>query len=248
LIIKLSSKVFNLINLEVTSVCASLFGYAWLLVACVGFEKFTKFVKKFEKVLNGFEFKRFELKEFEKEREKKKKRPHLSFSPQRPTGPSSFFWGSPPAASLFLFPCVADRAVPPVGASSSSCPLPFLCSAGADRDTTLPRTSSASPSIRGLQSRAIIPTPVSPPNPFCFPFPFVLFAAALPTINGKCAGRHPLPRFPFSPLCLYKSRASSLTRPFRTCSHSAPPILVHAPSPFGDLPPGHRRLLEARRR
>jgi hypothetical protein len=28
------------------------------------------FVKKFEKVLNGFEFKRFDLKEFEKEKEK----------------------------------------------------------------------------------------------------------------------------------------------------------------------------------
>jgi hypothetical protein len=31
------------------------------------------FVKKFEKGLNGFEFKRFDLKEFEKEKEKKRK-------------------------------------------------------------------------------------------------------------------------------------------------------------------------------
>jgi hypothetical protein len=81
------------------------------------------FVKNFEKVLNGFEFKRFELKEFEKR--EKKKRPHLSFNPQRPTGPSSFFRGSPCAVSPFLFPCVADRAVPPVGASSSSRPPSF---------------------------------------------------------------------------------------------------------------------------
>jgi hypothetical protein len=39
-------------NLETTSFCASLFGYAWFLVACVRFKKFTKFCEKFEKDLN----------------------------------------------------------------------------------------------------------------------------------------------------------------------------------------------------
>jgi hypothetical protein len=48
------------------------------------------------------------------------------------------------------------------------------------------------PSIRWLQSRAVIPAPVSPPNPSVSPFPFLLYAAAPPTINGKLAGRRAL--------------------------------------------------------
>jgi hypothetical protein len=39
---------FNLINIETTSVCASLFVFAWILVACVKFKKFINSVKKFE--------------------------------------------------------------------------------------------------------------------------------------------------------------------------------------------------------
>jgi hypothetical protein len=48
----LSSKIikFNLINLETTSDCASLFGYAWFLVACVRSKKFIKLCGKFEKI------------------------------------------------------------------------------------------------------------------------------------------------------------------------------------------------------
>jgi hypothetical protein len=37
---------FNLINLEPISVCASLFVFAWILVACVKFKKFIKFCEK----------------------------------------------------------------------------------------------------------------------------------------------------------------------------------------------------------
>jgi hypothetical protein len=60
----LSSKnsKLNLINIETTSGCASLFGFVWFLVACVTFKKIIKFCEKFEKVLFEFEFKKFGLK------------------------------------------------------------------------------------------------------------------------------------------------------------------------------------------
>jgi hypothetical protein len=37
-------------NLETTSDCASLIGFAWFLVACVLSKKIIKFCEKFEKV------------------------------------------------------------------------------------------------------------------------------------------------------------------------------------------------------
>jgi hypothetical protein len=37
--------------METTSDCASLFGFAWFLVACVAFKKFTKFCERFKRNL-----------------------------------------------------------------------------------------------------------------------------------------------------------------------------------------------------
>jgi hypothetical protein len=37
--------------METTSGCASLFGFAWFLVACVAFEKIIKFCEKFKRIL-----------------------------------------------------------------------------------------------------------------------------------------------------------------------------------------------------
>jgi hypothetical protein len=57
-------------------------------------------VKKFEKVLNKFEFKSLVLFVFEK---KKKKRSSPSFRPSRPAGPSSPSRNGPPTHSSFSF-------------------------------------------------------------------------------------------------------------------------------------------------
>jgi hypothetical protein len=166
----------------------------WLLVW--GLKSLQNFVKNFEKVLNGFEFKRFELKEFEKE----KKRKDLTSLSAR-SGPPAHLLSSAAARvpSLLFFFLVSLT-----GRSHLSAlllpPAPFLSPVQPAPTGTPPSPSPPPlpPSIRGIQSRAVIPKTVSPPNPFCFPFPFLLFAVAPPTINGKCAT--PLPRFPFSPL------------------------------------------------
>jgi hypothetical protein len=129
---------------------------------------------------------------------------------------------------------------PPVRPPSPSSRAPFLSSVQPAPNGTPPRPvpPPLPPSIRWLQSRAVIPAPVSPPNPSVSPSPFLLYAAAPSAINGKCAGRRSLPCFPFSSLCLYKSRASSPNRPFRTCLCSAPPSASCT----------RRRPLELRRR
>jgi hypothetical protein len=105
------------------------------------------FVKKFEKGLNGFEFKRFDLKEFEKEKEKKRK--DLTSLSAR-NGPPAHL--PSPAMTrlptfLLLFSLSRRQGGPTRQASFSFLPrpFPFLCSAGTERDTTSSRASSTSP-------------------------------------------------------------------------------------------------------
>jgi hypothetical protein len=104
-------------------------------------------VKKFEKVLNEFEFKSLFLIVFEKEKKKKENLTSLPFSPQRPTGPTS-----PPAAArlpaflfLFLFPCTADRVAPPVRPPFSFLQRPFPSSVQDRRAAGIPALHRASP-------------------------------------------------------------------------------------------------------
>jgi hypothetical protein len=71
----------------------------WLLVW--GLKSLQNFVKIFEKVLNGFEFKRFELKEFEKKRKKEKTSP--LFQPAAAHRPIFFLPRQPACRLSFSF-------------------------------------------------------------------------------------------------------------------------------------------------
>jgi hypothetical protein len=146
-----------------------------------------------------FEFKRLVLFEFEKEKEK---RENLTSSPFSPAGPSAH--QPPPAAARlppffsFFLESLTGWPHPSGPFSFLPRPLPFLYSASADQDTT----SSPPPPLPPFHSWASIksrdPRTCFPSKSFCSPFPFLLYAAVPPAISGKCAGRRPLLRFPFS--------------------------------------------------
>jgi hypothetical protein len=84
-------------------------------------------VKKFEKVLNEFEFKSLVLVVFEKQKKKKKTLPLHLFGPAGPWPTYSSLAAARLLYLLFLFLADTDMPAAPVGASLSSCLPSFLC-------------------------------------------------------------------------------------------------------------------------
>jgi hypothetical protein len=111
-----------LINIETTSGCASFFGFAWFLVACVTSKKFIKLLRKSLKEFGLNLNRKVCFKKSLKKKRKKEKAYLPSLRPSRPAGPPKPSRSGPSPSSPFSF----SRGRRHLGPACQPLPSPFF--------------------------------------------------------------------------------------------------------------------------